>query len=123
LAGITNMASANEYLKDIYRPAFNAEFTAQAQEEGSAFVAFVGGSLDDILCEQFERTVGKDNCVRFEGLTLQIPTDRHRCHYVKAKVRIHRHLDGTLGVFHGPRRLAEYDAQGGYKQPEIQVAA
>jgi hypothetical protein len=79
--------------------------------------------LTDILCEQFERTVGKDNCVRFEGLTLQIPSDRHRCHYVKAKVHVHRYQDGTLAVFHGPRKLASYDAQGTYKQPEIKDAA
>lgn len=84
---------------------------------------FLGGSLTDILCEQFERTVGKDNCVRFEGLTLQIPSDRHRCHYVKAKVGVHRYPDGTLAVFHGPRQLADYDAQGMYKQPEIKDVA
>ncbi len=70
--------------------AFNAEFAQSPLEEGSAFVLFRGRSLGDILCEQFERTVGKDNCVRFEGLTLQIPSDRHRCHYVKAKVGVHR---------------------------------
>jgi hypothetical protein len=64
------------------------------------------------LCEQYERTVGKDNCVRFEGLVLQIPQDRFRCHYVKAKVRVHRYLDGSLAVFHGPRQLARYDAGG-----------
>jgi hypothetical protein len=42
-------------------------------EAGSAFVPWIGGSLEDILCEQYERTVGNDNCVRFEGLILQIP--------------------------------------------------
>ena len=93
------------------------------QEDGSAFVPFLGGSLTDILCEQFERTVGKENCVHFEGLTLQIPSDRHRCHYVKAKVHVHRYQDGTLAVFHGLRQLAAYDAQGMYKQPEIKYAA
>ncbi|MBL0167461.1 MAG: hypothetical protein IPP85_10015 [Propionivibrio sp.] len=36
------------------------------------FVPWVGGRLDDILCEQYERTVGADNCVRFENLILQI---------------------------------------------------
>jgi hypothetical protein len=77
LAGITTMDAANRYLKDVYRPAFNAEFAQPPLEDGTAFVPFLGGSLDDILCEQFERTVGKDNCVRFEGLTLQIPRDRH----------------------------------------------
>ena len=83
----------------------------------------LGIHLDEILCEQFERTVGKDNCVRFEGLVLQIPSDRHRCHYVKAKVRVHRYPDGTLAVFHGPRRLAEYDANGAWKKPDMRAVA
>ncbi len=83
LAAITTMAAANDYLRAVYRPAFNQEFAQPAMEEGSAFVPCLGGNLEDILCEQFERTVGKDNCVRFEGLTLQIPADRHRCHYPK----------------------------------------
>ena len=60
--------------------------------------------------------------LHFERLTLQIPSDRHRCHYVKTKVHVHRYKDGTLAVFHGPRQLAAYDAQGMYKQPEIKDA-
>ena len=59
--------------------AFNAEFAHPAMAEGSAFVPWIGGSLDDPLCEQYERTVRADNCVRFEGLILQIPAGRHRC--------------------------------------------
>jgi transposase len=112
LAGITTMAAANRYLRDVYQPAFNQEFAKPAREPGAAFVPLLGGNLDDILCEQFERTVGKDNCVRFEGCILQIPADRHRCHYIKAKVRVHRYLDGALAIFHGPRLLACYDTNG-----------
>ena len=112
LADITDMTAANRYVAEVYRPAFNREFTHPAPEEGSAFVPFLGGNLDDVLCEQYERTVGKDNCVHFEGLVLQIPADRHRYHYVKAQVRVHRHADGHLAVFHGPRRLADYDTVG-----------
>jgi hypothetical protein len=111
-AGITNMDTANGYLQEVYRPAFNAEFAQPAMEEGSAFVPWIGGSLDDTLCEQYERTVSADNCVRFEGLILQIPLDRHRCHYVKARVRVHRYADGSLAVFYGPRKLADYTADG-----------
>jgi len=123
LAGITDMAAANRYLQDVYKPAFNAEFMQPAREEGSAFVAWIGTGLADILCEQFERTVGNDNCVRFENRILQIPADRHRCHYVKAKVRVHRYSDGRLGVFHGPRKLADYDVGGKEIKPKTSVAA
>ena len=112
MAGITTMEEANRYLDTVYRHAFNAEFMQPAMESGNAFVPWKGGSLEDILCEQFERTVGNDNCVHFEGKTLQIPGDQLRYHYVKAKVRVYRYLNGDLAIFHGPRRLACYTADG-----------
>lgn len=65
-ADIADMEAANRYLLEVYQPAFNAEFACPAPEEGSAFVPWVGGSLGDILCEQHERTVSADNCVRFD---------------------------------------------------------
>ena len=110
--GITTIEQANRYIREVYLPAFNAEFTRQATEPGEAFIAWVGPNLDDILCEHYERTVGNDNCVSYEGLKLQIPADRYRCHYVKAKVRVHKYTDGSLAIFHGPRKLADYDNAG-----------
>jgi hypothetical protein len=38
------METANRYLLDVYRPAFNAEFAQPPQKEGVAFVPFLGGS-------------------------------------------------------------------------------
>lgn len=123
LAAITSMAAANRYLAEVYLPAFNTEFAQSAMAEGSAFVPWIGGSLDDILCEQFERTVSADNCVRFDGLILQIPADRHRCHYVKARVRVNRYASGALAVFHGPRALAYFTADGTPITEDLQQAA
>lgn len=60
--GITTMEAANRDLEEVYRPAFNAEFARPAREEGTAFVPLLDIPLTDILCEQFVRTVGKDNC-------------------------------------------------------------
>ena len=68
--------------------------------------------LDDILCEQYERTVTADNCVSFERKPLKISANRYRCHYVRVRVRVHRYTDGSPAVFHGPGKLADYDAQG-----------
>jgi transposase len=111
--GIQDMASANDYLKMFYMPAFNAEFGVAPIEQGSAFVECHSGVLlDDILCEQYERVVGHDNCVRFAGRILQIPADIHRCHYIKAKVRVHHYCDGRIGLFHGPRILGIYSPDG-----------
>jgi len=114
--GITTMDAANRYLSQVYLPSFNAEFMQPAVEKGTAFVPWVGAHLDDILCEQHQRTVTSDNCVSFKGKILQIPANRYRCHYVKAKVRVHNYVDGSLAVFHGPRKLADYDSQGKLKE-------
>ena len=79
LAGISDMEATNRYIRDEYMPRFNAEFARPAREEGSGFVPLSDpGGLDDILCEVHERTVGRDNCVSFEGLSLQLPTRRHQ---------------------------------------------
>jgi hypothetical protein len=94
-----------------------------ARESGSAFVPFIGANLADTLCLQEVRIVGNDNCVRYRNLTLQIPADQHRCHYVKASVRVHEHPNGTLALFHGPRCLASYTAQGKAVQTKTRRAA
>lgn len=122
-AGIRGMAEANRYVKEVYLPAFNAEFSHPAREEGTGFVPYVGRGIEEILCEHFERVVGKDNCVEFERLKLQIPAMRGRSHYMKAKVRVHRYDDGTLAVFHGHRCLGRYDTKGRLKGEEGKVAA
>ena len=111
LAGITTMDEANRFLKEVYVPAHNALFAVAPEENASAFVPFAG-NLEDILCIQADRVVNNDNTVRYENRSLQIPADRHRRHYVKARVRVHEYPDGTLAVFHGPRLLARYSAQG-----------
>ncbi|MFQ5356514.1 MAG: ISNCY family transposase [Mariprofundaceae bacterium] len=107
-AGITDMDAANVYLEDKYMSAFNDEFAVKPAMEAKAFVQWFGGSLGDILCEQHERTVNKDNTVSFKGRILQIPSDEYRNHYVKTRVRVHHYIDDSLAIFHGPRKLADF---------------
>jgi transposase len=111
LAGITSIQAANRFLAERFVPAHNARFAVAAAEPGSAFVPFTR-DLAEVLCVQEERIVGNDNCVRYEGLNLQIPAHRHRHHFVKVKVRVHAYADGRLAVFHGPRCLARYQPDG-----------
>lgn len=117
LAGITTMAAANQYLAEHFLPAYNQRFAVAAAEPGTGFVPWIGTHLAEILCIQEERVVAKDNTVRYQGRSLQIPPDRHRFHYVKVTVRVHEYPDGTLAVFHGPRCLARYDAEGQLREP------
>jgi hypothetical protein len=112
LRGITDREAANRFLSETYIARHNQRFRVTPAEADSAFVPYVGRELAEILCLQEERTVGNDNTVRYRGLVLQIPADRHRHHYVKCKVRVHEYSDGALAVFHGPRCLAHYRADG-----------
>jgi transposase len=112
LAGITDMAAANQYLTTHFISAYNQRFAVPAPEVGTAFVPWIGPSLAEILCVQEARVVAKDNTVRYQGLSLQIPQAPHRFHYVQVTVRVHAYPDGTLAVFHGPRCLARYHAEG-----------
>lgn len=121
LAGITTIEAANRFLREDYLPRHNARFAVPPEGEGSAFVPFAG-NLEDILCVQEERVVGNDNTVRYKTRVLQIPEDRHRHHYVKARVRVHEYPDGRLAVFHGPRRLATYGPDGSQEETAEQAA-
>jgi len=121
LAGITTIEAANRFLREDYLPRHNARFAVAPEGDGSAFVPFAG-TLEDILCVQEERVVGNDNTVRYKTRVLQIPEDRHRHHYVKARVRVHEYPDGRLAVFHGPRRLATYGPDGNQEETTEQAA-
>ncbi len=111
-AGIKNMAEANRYLRDTYLPSFNEEFSTPPAGNKSVFVPWIGGDLDDIFCEQYERVVTNDNCISFNATTFQIPEDDYRYHYVKVKVRVLVHMNNDVSIFHGPRLLARYDEVG-----------
>jgi transposase len=114
LFGIADIAAANRCIREIYLPMHNKLFARPAQlPQESAFVK-VGdpNALADVLCVHQHRVVARDNTVSYEGLCLQLPQNPARPHYVKANVRVHEYPDGTLAVFHGPRRLARYTAEG-----------
>lgn len=114
LAGISTMDEANHFLKTVYLPQHNKRFSVQPTETESAFIPWLdsGMNLQDILCIQEQRTVNKDNTVSYKGKLFQIPTQKYRCHYVKVKIRVHEYIDGSLTLFHGPRRIAAFGPQG-----------
>lgn len=112
LAEITTLAAANRFLKERFVPDYNSRFAVPATEPGSGFVPYVGRPLEDILCVQEDRQVGRDNCVAWKRLSLQIPAQTHRHHYVKATLRVHEYPDGTLAIFDGPRCLARFNQEG-----------
>lgn len=121
--GITTIDAANRFLKEVYIPQHNARFVKAPEDDASAFVPFTG-NVKNTLCVQVERVVGNDNTVRYKGLIMQIAANRHRHHFVKAKVRVHEYPDGELAIFHGPRCIGCYAPDGSpIDKPEVKQQA
>ena len=70
VAEIATIEAANRYLKQEFVPDYNARFAVPAEEEGSAFIPYAGRPLEDVLCIQENRQVGRDNCVPWNRLAL-----------------------------------------------------
>lgn len=124
LAGITTPEAANVWLAQTYIAEYNKLFAIDPEQEHSAFVRDAAGAWREILCVQEDRTVGNDNTLAWHRLRLQLPPSRLRPHFVKVTVCVHEYPDGTLAVFLGPHRLADYDAAGALVlvQPERRAA-
>ena len=123
LAGIGTIEAANRWLSETYMAAHNKQFAIDAEQQGSAFVADAMGAWREILCVQEDRTVGNDNTVKWQRLSLQLPPSRLRAHFVKATVRVHEYPDGELAVYWGPHRLADYGMDGLLVQPASRLVA
>jgi hypothetical protein len=124
LAGIAGIGAANRFIAEVYLPAHNARFAQKPEIADSAFVAADPVQLAEILCVEEERVVARDNTVAWGRLRLQLPPSPLRHHYVKARVKVRQYPDGALAVFHGPRLIARYQADGTLQdQPELRSAA
>jgi transposase len=124
LAGIADLAAADQFIREIYLPQHNARFAKPPALAESAFVAADPALLAEVLCIEEERIVARDNTVIYGRRHLQLPATSSRAHYVKATVKVREYPDGTLAVFHGPRRLARYAAAGQtLETPNLRAAA
>ena len=112
LHGITTIAEANRFLRQHYVAEFNRRFQVPAPQRGTAFTPCPRRDLDLIFSLQFERSVGRDNTVSFQHMALQIDRVSWRGTLAGCTVTVHQHLDGTLSLTHGPRRLGRYTSQG-----------
>ena len=112
VAGITTVAAANRYLRERFLPAFNVECAHPPADPASAFVPLDRVDLDQILCVEEERVVGRDNVVVIGGVALQVAKQPGRRSCAGLRVLVRRHLDGQYSIWYGARCLGRYDRQG-----------
>jgi hypothetical protein len=112
LHGIRALEAANAYLREVFIPAYNAEFARAPADPESAFLPVPGVDLDQHLCQEEARTVSADNVVVFDTVPLQVAKQPGRRSCAGLRVLVRRHLDGQHSVWHGPRCLGVYDRHG-----------
>src|SRR5437899_7842539 len=72
LAGITTVPAANRYLRERFLPAFNDEFGRPPADPAPAFVPLGRVDLEQMLCVEEERVVGRDNVVTADRVALPL---------------------------------------------------
>jgi Helix-turn-helix domain len=111
VAGATTVEQANAYLRERYIIRHN-EFLARAPLKAeSAFVPVGDADLDEILCLESVRKVGKDNVVSLDGVALQISRQPGRATCAGASVIVRQHLDGSYSIRQGLKVLGRLDAK------------
>jgi len=98
LAGISERAAANVFLKETFLPRLNEKFAVRPADEADAHRPAREGELAAALCVREERKVGKDQCVSFEGQVLQLNGGRELPSLADKKVTLCRSLTGELTV-------------------------
>jgi hypothetical protein len=89
---ITEMDEANKFLKEIFIPAYNFQFSVPADEETSAYRKNVFGNLDLIFCKKVQRKIMCGNVFSWESVTWVIDEMKN---YSGREININTHLDGS----------------------------
>ncbi len=112
LRGIRTLEGANKFLTDHYIAEFNRRFTVPAAERGTAFISCRNRNLEMVFTQRYERTVDRDNTVRFHNLVMQLELAHWRHTLAGCKAIIHQHMDMTLTLMIAGHRIGHYNAEG-----------
>jgi hypothetical protein len=89
---ITEMDEANKFLKKEFIPAYNLQFSVEAQENESAYRKNVFGNLDIIFCKKIQRKIMSGNIFSWDNVTWMIDEVKS---YSGREININTHLDGS----------------------------
>jgi len=106
LAGIGEMASANEFLQKVYIPGHNARYAVAPGEKLDGHRPLLKGHLlDQIFSKRVERIVRNDFTVQYNRRFLQILASKPNRVRPKTKVFVETRLDGTIHLLAKGRYL------------------
>jgi len=105
LAGATDRVSANGVLAGFLHR-HNERFGVPAADPCAAWTRWPE-DLDPnrVFVLKYRLKVAKDDTIRIDGRTVQLPPAPRRFAYAGKMVEVHLRLDGSIGVFDGEREL------------------
>ena len=122
IRSISTPEDANRFLNRSYNREFNRRFARPALEQNeTAFVPNVRGDLDRVFSIQTERTVNRDNTVKFKNMTLQIDKQSWRGSLEGSRVIVYQQLDQTITIGFGPHQIGKYSANGDPFKPKMNI--
>jgi len=99
LAGIDTIASANVFLEAVFLPKLNQRFAVAPADDRNGHVPASPVELAAALCLIEERVVGKDQCIAWHGLVLQLRPGRGQAGVAGKRVQVREGLDGSVCVY------------------------
>lgn len=101
LRGLSSIETANAYLDADYLAGLNADYTVKPSDPADGHRR-VGPDvrLDEVLCEQEYRAVGRDWCVRWKNGYLQVDKRHEPLDLAGKRVLVRHKRDGTLVLEH-----------------------
>ena len=105
LKEISTIEEANQFLEKTYLPKMNRMFSRLAAKPENAHVPLADVDLKNIMCLEYERTVGNDYIIRFEKRLFQILKSNKNLPRSRDKVTVRISLDGGLSVIWKDNKL------------------
>lgn len=96
--GISDMESANRYLRETFLAKLNEQFAVAPREVDDAHLPVDEAELDGALCVRDERVVARDHCVCWEGRVLQLKPGQGMVNLAGKRVMVERSLAGDVRV-------------------------
>jgi len=112
LRELDTLEDANRFLQTDYTNEFNNRFSVESESEGTAFTPCLRADLERVFSIQTERTVNRDNTIRFANLCLQIDKQHWRATLAGCRVLVYQHFDGSISVGFGAHTVGQYSADG-----------
>lgn len=101
LLGIKDIEAANEYMGNVFIPAFNERFALKIPGEHRWRRAPLSVDLERICSFRYTATVGNDNAIRFCGMILDIEPGPKGTSYAGIRADLRQMLDGSWRIYHG----------------------